>query len=157
MNAADVREVAVIGAGTMGAGIAGLFARAGCNVRMVDRSDDILARGMTAIRGAQEGLRAAKAISVKDAAAALRRVKLTTSMEHACDGVQLVLEAISEDLPLKQETFHYLDEACPSCACWPRTPRAYRSRPSAAQPAGPAGLQACISGTHRTLSPWWKS
>ena len=71
MNAADVREVAVIGAGTTGAGIAGLFARAGCNVRMVDRSDDILARGMTAIRAAQDGLRAAKAISVKDAAAAL--------------------------------------------------------------------------------------
>jgi 3-hydroxybutyryl-CoA dehydrogenase len=116
MNAADIREVAVIGAGTMGAGIAGLFARAGCNVRMVDRNDDILAHGMTAIRAAQDGLRTAKAISVKDAAAALRRVKLTTSMEHACDGVQLVVEAISEDLPLKQETFHRLEEACPSRA-----------------------------------------
>ncbi|MDP6108294.1 MAG: 3-hydroxyacyl-CoA dehydrogenase NAD-binding domain-containing protein, partial [Candidatus Brocadiia bacterium] len=41
----------MIGAGTMGAGIAGEFARAGCEVRLVDRSDDFLERGMARLRG----------------------------------------------------------------------------------------------------------
>ena len=59
----------------MGAGIAGLFARAGCEVRLVDQNAELLERGMAMLRGATTALRAAKVLSARDAAAALRRVK----------------------------------------------------------------------------------
>ena len=59
MKATDIRTVAVIGAGTMGAGIAGVFARAGMRVFLVDRTDDLLTRGMAALRASQDSLVAA--------------------------------------------------------------------------------------------------
>jgi 3-hydroxybutyryl-CoA dehydrogenase len=116
MRAADVTRVAVIGAGTMGAGIAGLFARAGCAVRLVDQNSDFLERGMTSLRAAQEGLRAARMVSARKAAAALKRVRPLTSLAEACPGAELVIEAITEDLKLKQQTFRDLDELCPASA-----------------------------------------
>jgi len=114
MKAADLSQVAVLGAGTMGAGIAGLFARAGCQVWLVDRSDEILDRGMGMLRAAQDGLRAAKMLSARDAAAALRRVRPLLDMVPACARVQLVVEAVHEDLELKQRIFRCLDEKCPA-------------------------------------------
>lgn len=112
MNAAEISRVAVIGAGTMGAGIAGLFARAGCTVLLVDQEPDLLQRGIDLLRAAQDGLRTAGVLSARTAAAALRRVEPLTSVEEACDGVQLVVEAVSEDLPLKQDLFGRLEKVC---------------------------------------------
>ena len=56
MKAEDISKVAAIGAGTMGTGIAGEFAHAGCEVRLVDTSDELLRRGMEMLRGAQQAL-----------------------------------------------------------------------------------------------------
>jgi 3-hydroxybutyryl-CoA dehydrogenase len=100
----------------MGAGIAGLFARAGCDVCLVDQTAALLDRGLDMLRAAQDALRAAKALSARDAAAALRRVQPVTSTEEACSGVQLVIEAVSEDLPLKRRLLGRLDELCPARA-----------------------------------------
>jgi 3-hydroxybutyryl-CoA dehydrogenase len=112
MPEADLNCVAVIGAGTMGAGIAGLFARAGCDVRLVDRDQPLLAEGMTRLRETQQGLRRAGLLSAPAAAAALRRVRPTTSLEQACTGAALAVESISEDLALKVQLFRALDAAC---------------------------------------------
>ena len=60
MKADEVKTVAVVGAGTMGAGIAGEFARAGCDVRLVDTSNELLNRGMSLLCLAQEALVDAK-------------------------------------------------------------------------------------------------
>ncbi len=114
MKAANVDQVAVIGAGTMGAGIAGVFARAGCAVRLVDQDHDCLERGMALLRSAQEGFRAAGILSARKAAAALKRVKPLTRVEEACPGVQLVIESITEDLKRKQQVFQQLDDLCPA-------------------------------------------
>jgi len=54
VNAHDLSTVAVIGAGTMGAGIAGEFARAGCDVRLVDLQPDLLERGMGMVPGSDQ-------------------------------------------------------------------------------------------------------
>ena len=116
MKAADIDRVAVVGAGTMGAGIAGLFARAGCDVRLVDQDAELLDRGLAMLRGVHEALRAAKALSARDAAAAMRRVKPCLRLEEACSGVQLAIESISENLKLKQRMFRRLDELCPKRA-----------------------------------------
>ena len=116
MNAEEIRAVAVIGAGTMGAGIAGEFARAGCDVRLTDKSDAFLDRGRAILRSGQEALVDAGLVGRRDAAAALKRVKLFTALEEACDGVQVLVEAVPEDLSLKREMFAHFDRLCPNRA-----------------------------------------
>ena len=51
-----MNSIAIIGAGTMGAGIAGLFAHAGCNVSLVDLSEDLLQRGWRLLEMGQAAL-----------------------------------------------------------------------------------------------------
>ena len=116
MKANEITTVAVIGAGTMGAGIAGVFARAGCAVRLVDMSDALLDRGMTILRAAQQGLVKAKQITRRDAAASLKRVTLLTDLAKACDGVPLLVETVPEKLALKRKMFSQFDELCPKRA-----------------------------------------
>ena len=113
MKAEDVKTVTVIGAGTMGAGIAGEFARAGCDVRLTDLSEAILNRGMELADLAQRGLIDAGLVTERRASAALKRITLLASHEEACDGVDLLVEAVSEDLALKQKMFRDFDAMCP--------------------------------------------
>lgn len=116
MKAEDVSTVAVIGAGTMGAGIAGLFARAGRGVRLVDVSDEALERGMAMLRRAQDALVGAKLVTKRDAAAALRRVQTMTDVEPACARVQLLVEAVTEKMEVKTQMFGRFDALCPKGA-----------------------------------------
>ena len=113
MNAHDLSTVAVIGAGTMGAGIAGEFARAGCDVRLMDLRPDLLERGMGMVDSAQQALIEAGLLSGPQAAAALQRVNPLTSLESACDGAEMLVEAVPEEMSLKQEMFRRFDEWCP--------------------------------------------
>ena len=116
MNAQDISHIAVIGAGTMGAGIAGIFARAGSEVRLVDLNDQALQRGMEQLRDAQKTLIAANLLSSQEAEAALGRITPLTDLETACDGVQLLIEAVSEDMAMKQKMFRRFDDLCPEHA-----------------------------------------
>ena len=116
MKAQEISKVAVIGAGTMGPGIAGEFARAGCEVRLVDLSADILQRAMKRLADAHEALIEAKLLSAPKAEAALRRIRPLASLETACDQVQLLVEAVPEDIALKQEMFRRFDLLCPKGA-----------------------------------------
>jgi len=113
VDALDVSTVAVVGAGTMGAGIAGEFARAGCDVRLVDLRSDLLQRGMEMLTAAQQALVEADLVSEPEAAAALSRVSTLTSLEGACESVDLLIEAVPEDLALKQSMFERFDRCCP--------------------------------------------
>lgn len=113
MNAQDISRVAVIGAGTMGAGIAGEFARASCEVRLVDMNQDLLRRGMKRLNDAQKALIEAKLLSAREAEAALKRIRPLTCLETACDQVKLLVEAVSEDIALKRDMFRRFDELCP--------------------------------------------
>lgn len=121
MNAQDavvsnISTVAVIGAGTMGAGIAGEFAREGCDVRLVDLSEDLLERGIAMLRNAQKALIEVQLLTARQAVAALDRIRPLTSLDAACDQVQFVIEAVPEDMDLKQELFRRLDALCPQSA-----------------------------------------
>ena len=116
MRADDVQTVAVIGAGTMGAGIAGVLARAGRDVRLVDSSEALLERGMGLLSMAQEALTDAKLLKKRDGTAALKRIEPTAALDRACDSVQLLIEAVPEDLRLKQKMFAEFDQACPKRA-----------------------------------------
>ncbi|MFC1461432.1 3-hydroxyacyl-CoA dehydrogenase family protein, partial [Verrucomicrobiota bacterium] len=113
VKAQDISRVAIIGAGTMGAGLAGEFARAGCDVRLVDLSDDMLQRGLKMQADAQKALIEAKLLSAREAAAALKRIRPLTCLKTACDQVELLIEAVSEDMAVKHEMFRQFDELCP--------------------------------------------
>ena len=113
MKAIEIEVVAVIGAGTMGAGIAGEFARAGCEVRLVDRDEDALDRGMEMLRVAQESLVKAGFVTAESTDMARKRVSPVTMIEEAGAGVQLLVEAAPEDILLKQELFARFDGCCP--------------------------------------------
>jgi 3-hydroxybutyryl-CoA dehydrogenase len=111
-RAGSAAVVAVIGAGTMGAGIAGLFARAGMSVRLVDRTPELLERGMLSFRSSQQSLRDAGRLTAGQAGAA-EDIRLTTSLPEACAGIDLLVESVPEDLALKREILGAADLLCP--------------------------------------------
>ncbi|HEX5786824.1 MAG TPA: 3-hydroxyacyl-CoA dehydrogenase NAD-binding domain-containing protein, partial [Woeseiaceae bacterium] len=104
----EVRNVGVIGAGTMGSGIAMNFASAGFDVLLLERDDDALSRGLgTIARNYAEGVRRGKTDEA-DAACSRERIKGTTSYEDLADA-DLIIEAVYESLALKQDVFALLD------------------------------------------------
>lgn len=112
---APVRKVALIGAGLMAGGIAMCFAEAGVEVTLLDREEKFLDKGMGLIKGnyARSVKRGSKSQAAVDKA--LAKFKCTTKYEDLAD-VDLVVEAVFEDMKLKKEIFAKLDAACkPSC------------------------------------------
>lgn len=107
----DIRQVAVIGAGTMGSGIAMNFANAGLEVQLLEASDDALGRGLETIaRNYAGGVKRGK-MAEEQAVATRNLIKGTTSYEDIADA-DLVVEAVFEDLALKQDIFERLDKLC---------------------------------------------
>ena len=98
----EIRSVAVIGAGTMGHGIAQVAAQSGARVALYDIDEEAVARGLARI-----GANLRKAVDLgkateEDRTAALALVRTTTAMTDAVAGVDLVVEAAPEVLDLKQ-------------------------------------------------------
>lgn len=113
MQIDDVRRVAVIGAGLMGHGIAQEFAVAGYEVRMHDTTAENLDRAMTRIRANLTLMTEAGVVDPAQAEAAPARLHPTTSVAEAGSDADVVIEAVFEDLELKQQIFAELDEVCP--------------------------------------------
>ena len=108
-------HVAVIGAGTMGHGIAQVCALAGMEVRMFDVADAALQHGLDRVHAnLDKGVDRGK-VSPESRDSTLQRVAGTTDLEVAVDGADLVIEAVPEVLGLKQSLFStiesYVDEA----------------------------------------------
>lgn len=104
----EVRRVGVIGAGTMGGGIAMNFANIGLPVTLIEMKQEALDRGLAVIRGNYERSRGAKPEETEQ-----RMRLLTGSLDMAdladCD---LVIEAVFENLDVKKQVFGKLDQAC---------------------------------------------
>ncbi len=112
MSAAFYPRVAVIGAGTMGNGIAQTFAAHGSEVALIDVDSGALARGLEAIDKSLARF-VKKGELAQDAAGALRaRVKPGTRLDEAA-GAALVVEAVVENQDVKRKVFATLDAACP--------------------------------------------
>lgn len=97
------RTVAVIGAGTMGAGIAQVFAVAGWSTRLTDARAEALPRARDRISINLDGAVARGKLDDEGRGAALGRLMLAPSLAAACDGTEVVIEAVVEDLAAKQE------------------------------------------------------
>lgn len=109
----EVRNVAIIGAGVMGSGIAQTFAQAGYAVRLQARHGDTLRAARDRIARNQEAMVRAGLLSEEVARDALARVSTTTSLQEAIQGCHFVSESVPEDLALKREVFAALDRHAP--------------------------------------------
>ena len=106
-----VSSVGVVGSGTMATGIVEVFAKAGFNVSFVARSNEKIAKVTGTIeRSLEKALQRGK-IEQDDVDATLGRITGTTSLDDMAD-VDLVVEAIAEELDIKTALFENLDEIC---------------------------------------------
>lgn len=109
-----MKNIAVIGAGTMGNGIAHVFAQKGYTVNLIDISQDSLDRGIATISKNLDRMVAKERITEDDKQATLGNIKSLTSLKDGVNGVDLVVEAATENLDLKLKIFKELDDLCGS-------------------------------------------
>ena len=109
----EIKNICVIGAGIMGSGIAQLAAYYGYKVNLVDINDNILNKAKNSIEKNLERFFVAKnKISKEDAQNILNRINLKVNRDEAVIDVQMVIEAVFEDLKLKQQLMSELDTLC---------------------------------------------
>jgi enoyl-CoA hydratase/3-hydroxyacyl-CoA dehydrogenase len=112
MSIENVRKIAVIGAGTMGHGIAEVAAIAGYEVWIHDIADEFLKNAMDKIQWSLQKL-ISKSVVREDLNTVLSRIHTSTDLEEVARGADFVIEAIPEKLDLKREVFAKLDEYTP--------------------------------------------
>lgn len=105
----EIDRIGVIGAGTMGAGIAQVAATTGYDVVMQDLEDEYLENGMAAIESSLGRFVNRETISESDADAALDRIDTTTDRADV-DDADIVIEAVAENLDIKRSVFADLDD-----------------------------------------------
>jgi len=110
----EIRNIAIIGAGVMGHGIAQVFVMKGYNVNLVDVSEEILKKALQNIEWSINKFVEKKRIRKEDAEAALSRIKTTVSYEEATRDIDLMVEAVSENIDLKKKIFSRVDELAPA-------------------------------------------
>jgi len=104
----DIKKVAVVGAGTMGSGIAQVVASKDREVLLVDVSDAALDRGIKSIEKSIGRLVKKGVITQEDSSSILSRIVKTTNFEDL-SGIDLVIEAVFEDMGVKKEIYNKLD------------------------------------------------
>ena len=108
----EIKKIGVVGAGTMGNGIAHVAAQSGLDVVLVDVDQKFLDKALGTIKK-NLGRQVEKGkLTQEEMDAALKRVKATTALEEV-KGCEIVVEAVIEDLKLKKEIFAKLDALCP--------------------------------------------
>lgn len=112
----EIKKVAVLGAGTMGHGIAQVAAMAGFEVVMRDLEDDFLAGAMKKIAANLDKGVARGKVTEESRDATMARLSTSTSIATACEGAQLVIEAVPESIELKREIFAEVVKAAPAGA-----------------------------------------
>ena len=109
-----IQNIAVIGAGTMGNGIAHVFAQHGFNVQLIDISEDSLKRGMSAIEKNLDRMVNKGVLDTDKVQQTLSNIKTTTDLVKGVQRAELVVEAATEDIALKKKIFRELDVHCPA-------------------------------------------
>jgi len=108
-----MKNVAVIGAGTMGNGIAHTFAQFDYKVQLIDISQAALDKGMATITKNLDRMVAKERISEEDKEKTLANITTSTSIEEGVEYASLVVEAATENVDLKLKIFKDLDRFCP--------------------------------------------
>jgi 3-hydroxybutyryl-CoA dehydrogenase len=108
-----MKNVAVIGAGTMGNGIAHTFAQSGFKVQLIDISEASLKKGIATISKNLDRMVAKEKITEADKLETLGNITTFTNIAEGVEYAGLVVEAATENFDLKLKIFKQLDEACP--------------------------------------------
>jgi len=109
-----MKNITVIGSGTMGNGIAHVFAQCGFNVHLVDISQPALDKALATIAKNLDRQVAKGSLTEDDKAKTLSNIKTFTKVEEAVSSADLVVEAATENVDLKLKIFKQLDEVCPA-------------------------------------------
>ena len=109
----DIKKVCVVGAGTMGNGIAQVVAQSGYETAMVDVKQDFLDRAMGRIQGSLARLVKKETMEQSEADKVIARIKPTTDMKAAAKDADYVIEAVFEKAEVKQPVLKELDGICP--------------------------------------------
>jgi 3-hydroxybutyryl-CoA dehydrogenase len=112
MNLNDIQTVAVVGSGIMGHGIAQSFMMNGYTVMLYDLDKSILETAKAQIKNNLELFRQAELITDEDIGNAMKRLTLTADLEKAAKPADFIVEAIPEDLSLKQDLFCQIENIC---------------------------------------------
>jgi 3-hydroxybutyryl-CoA dehydrogenase len=107
-----MKNIAVIGAGTMGNGIAHTFAQSGFKVNLIDISDASLKKGMDSITKNLDRMVAKETITDTQKKETLSNIITFTSIDQGVKNANLVVEAATENIDLKLNIFKQIDEAC---------------------------------------------
>lgn len=108
----EIRKICVLGAGTMGRGIAQVCAQGGFAVRLTDISDALVQAGLDGVKKFLQGSVERKKMTGADAAAVLDRILPTSDLSRAAADADLVIEAIIEDMDIKKDNYRRLDAMC---------------------------------------------
>ena len=111
-----MKNIAVIGAGTMGNGIAHTFAQFDYKVQLIDVSENSLKKGMATITKNLDRMFAKEKITEEDKQRTLNNITTYTSLQEGVEYASLVVEAATENLDLKLNIFKDLDKFCPEDA-----------------------------------------
>ncbi len=104
----EIKKAAVIGAGTMGGGIAMNFANAGIPVTVVEVAQDVLDRGLGIVRKNYEATASRGRLTAADVEKRISLIRGTTDWKSVADA-DIVIEAVFEEMPVKKEVFGKLD------------------------------------------------
>ena len=110
MKIEGVRTIAVLGAGTMGHGIAQVCAQNGFQVKLEDIKEEFVQGGIERIRRFLQGSIEREKMTREEADVVLSRIKGTVDLSEAVKDVELVIEAIVENMEMKKELFSRVDE-----------------------------------------------
>ena len=108
-----MKNIAVIGAGTMGNGIAHTFAQCGFTVKLIDVSEKSLDKGMATIAANLDRMVAKGAIAAEDKFKTISNIITYTDLKDGVAGADLVIEAATENVDLKLNIFKQLNDVCP--------------------------------------------
>ena len=107
-----IEKIGIIGAGVMGMGIAQALAQQGIEPAVCDLNESILKKGLSQVRKNLERLVQKEKITTGEAEKVISRIRTTTKVAGIA-AVDMVVEAVSENMEIKKEVFTQLDELCP--------------------------------------------
>ena len=106
-----MKSVGIVGAGTMGSGIAHIASLSQFSVLLMDINDQLVEKGINSINSNMDRQIKKASITPDDKQNALNRINLVTDL-NALKSVEVVIEAASEDRMIKGRIFQYLDKIC---------------------------------------------
>jgi 3-hydroxyacyl-CoA dehydrogenase len=150
MNADDVGQVAVLGAGTMGHGIAQVFGHGGYKVKLLDIDADRLLNAMDTISSNLDLLVRKGVTTEEKKTATTANITTTLDLEEACRQADFVIEAVPEDLELKKSLFKQVQDICPADSITASNTSTQRITEIASTAPRPEK----VIGTHWMLTPY---